>query len=348
MSASGAIPEHPYAFLVALEELTPRQRAVLLLRDVFDYGVAETADVLEMSEANVKTSLHRARRAMSAYDRNPTRPGRELAAKTRNALENLLAAISSSDAVACRSLLAEQVVLLSDGGDEFVAAKVPIVGRERVLKFEMGLMRVSGGSAVMVSTSPCAITSGTPAMSIAAPDQTGCAAGGDGNAGLPWAWRWCSARRALKARAMSGRLVGPGVFVDQLSQDRIGGNFTDMRVGAPCLTAGDVEYPVGRRQQHHRQIAGILRVPDQAAGLVAVQLRHGDIQKDDIGLEAPQQGKPLITVFRRLHFTTHLLQGMRHHHADGLGIVDDGHADATDVLGLVVIRHKVSRLCDSA
>ncbi len=135
-----------YAFLVALEALTPRQRAVLLLRDVFDYGVAETADVLGLSEANVKTSLHRARKAMSSYDRNPTRPGRVLAEKTKSALENLLAALSSSDAIACRSLLAENVVLLSDGGDEFVAAKVPIVGRERVIKFELGLMRVSGGS----------------------------------------------------------------------------------------------------------------------------------------------------------------------------------------------------------
>lgn len=135
-----------YAFLVALEALTPQQRAVLLLRDVFDYSVNETAEVLGLSEANVKTSLHRARKAMRDYDRNRSRPCQALAQKTRAALEGLLAAVSSGDATACRSLLAEQVVSLSDGGDEFVAAKVPVVGRERVAKFEMGIMRVGGGS----------------------------------------------------------------------------------------------------------------------------------------------------------------------------------------------------------
>src|SRR5690242_19315982 len=62
------------AFLVALEQLTPRQRAVLLLRDVFDYSVKETADALDLSEANVKTTHHRARNVMATYDRERIRP----------------------------------------------------------------------------------------------------------------------------------------------------------------------------------------------------------------------------------------------------------------------------------
>ncbi len=140
-----------YAFLIALEALTPQQRALLLLRDVFDYSVAETAEALDLSDSNVKTSLHRARKAMSSYDCSRTRPGRALADKTKQALESFLAALSANDVGACRSLLAEHVVSLSDGGDEFFAAKVPIVGRERVIKFELGLMRVSGGSVVDVS-----------------------------------------------------------------------------------------------------------------------------------------------------------------------------------------------------
>ena len=68
---------------VALEALTPKQRAVLLLRDVFDYPVAETAAALEMSEANVKTTHHRARRAMAAYDRARCIPTRDLRDRTR-------------------------------------------------------------------------------------------------------------------------------------------------------------------------------------------------------------------------------------------------------------------------
>lgn len=51
-----------FAFLLALELLTPTQRAVLLLRDVFDFNVAETAEVLHLTEQNVKTTHHRASR----------------------------------------------------------------------------------------------------------------------------------------------------------------------------------------------------------------------------------------------------------------------------------------------
>src|SRR6185436_15707102 len=57
-----------FAFLLALEALTPQQRAVLLLMDVFDYSVREAARALTMSEPNVKTTHHRARRVMARYD----------------------------------------------------------------------------------------------------------------------------------------------------------------------------------------------------------------------------------------------------------------------------------------
>lgn len=134
-----------YAFLIALEALTPQQRAVLLLRDVFDYSVENTASALGLSEANVKTSLHRARRAMNRYDRDRMPPTRGLAARTREALERFAAALTAGDVAACRALLAADAVSLSDGGDEFMAAKVPLVGRERVLKFHFGLVRVGGG-----------------------------------------------------------------------------------------------------------------------------------------------------------------------------------------------------------
>src|SRR5207253_2970137 len=56
------------AFLLALEWLTPRQRAVLLLRDVFDYSVQETGRALDLTQANVKVTHHRARQAMKAYE----------------------------------------------------------------------------------------------------------------------------------------------------------------------------------------------------------------------------------------------------------------------------------------
>ncbi len=140
-----------YAFLVALEALTPQQRAVLLLRDVFDYTVAETAQVLDLSEPNVKTSLHRARKAMRAYDGSNRTPTPELAQKTKDALEKLFQALMADDAEVCRELLDPDVVALSDGGDEFFAAKIPLIGRERVLKFHLNLARKSGAEISAVS-----------------------------------------------------------------------------------------------------------------------------------------------------------------------------------------------------
>jgi len=135
-----------YAFLVALEALTPRQRAVLLLRDVFDYSVEETAEVLALSAANVKTTLHRARRAMHDYDRRRCRPDRELRARTRAALESFLLALASQDAAAVERLLSDDVLAISDGGAEFSAAKAPVRGRDRVSRLFLGLLRKGGGA----------------------------------------------------------------------------------------------------------------------------------------------------------------------------------------------------------
>jgi RNA polymerase sigma factor (sigma-70 family) len=130
-----------YAFLLALEALTPLQRAVLLLRDVFDYTVAEAADALGVSEANVKTTHHRARRRMAAYDRRRALPTRERQARTRAALERFVAALAAADLPALEALLAESVRATSDGGGEFHAARVPIVGRTRVARFHWNIAR---------------------------------------------------------------------------------------------------------------------------------------------------------------------------------------------------------------
>jgi RNA polymerase sigma-70 factor (ECF subfamily) len=124
-----------FAFLLALEALTPKQRAVLLLRDVFDYSVTETADALGVSEPDVKTTHHRARRAMEAYDRERCRPTREVQERTRTVLAELMGAFARGDLAGAERQLAGDVVALSDGGGEFFAARVPVVGPARVAKF---------------------------------------------------------------------------------------------------------------------------------------------------------------------------------------------------------------------
>jgi RNA polymerase sigma-70 factor (ECF subfamily) len=130
-----------FAFLVALEALTAQQRAVLLLRDVLDYSVAEAAAALSLSEANVKTTHHRARRAMAAYDRTRMVPTAELAAATRAALERFLTAIVSQDAAAAEACLTEAARAVSDGGGEYRAALRPVRGRDRVARFLVGLQK---------------------------------------------------------------------------------------------------------------------------------------------------------------------------------------------------------------
>jgi RNA polymerase sigma-70 factor (ECF subfamily) len=128
-----------FAFLLALEALTPLQRAVLLLRDVFDYDVRETAQALDVTAANVKTTHHRARRAMDAYERRRVRPRAELAERTQRTLERFLVSLAAQDVSAIESLLADGVRSISDAGGEFAAAHNVVVGRDRVTRLLLGL-----------------------------------------------------------------------------------------------------------------------------------------------------------------------------------------------------------------
>lgn len=150
-----------FAFLLALEALSPSQRAVLLLRDVFDYSVRGTSEALELSEANVKTTHHRARETMEGYDRQRRIPSSEISARTQEALGSLLAALAQRDASRIEGLLADEVRALSDGGGHYAAALNPIEGRDRVLRFLLGisakhtdasfqLRELNGGPAVVI------------------------------------------------------------------------------------------------------------------------------------------------------------------------------------------------------
>ncbi|HXG68602.1 MAG TPA: sigma-70 family RNA polymerase sigma factor [Blastocatellia bacterium] len=133
-----------FAFLLALEALTPAQRAVLLLRDVFDYSTEETAQALSMSEANVKVLLHRARRRMRDYDKGRATPDAARRAATRRALEQFLLHLSSRNAEGLERLLTEDAVSIADGGGEVAAARFPIRGRDKVMRLMLGLAEKIG------------------------------------------------------------------------------------------------------------------------------------------------------------------------------------------------------------
>jgi RNA polymerase sigma-70 factor (ECF subfamily) len=135
-----------FAFLIALEALTPSQRAVLLLRDVFDYSTEETAQALACTETSVKVTLHRARRAMRDYDKERSKPDAARSEMTRRALEQFLLYLNSRDVKGLEKLLTAEVVNISDGGGEVAAALRPIQGRDKVIRLVTKLAEHYGAS----------------------------------------------------------------------------------------------------------------------------------------------------------------------------------------------------------
>ncbi|MGH2825811.1 MAG: RNA polymerase sigma-70 factor [Actinomycetota bacterium] len=118
------------AFLVLLESLSPAERAVLLLRDVFDYGYDEIAAIVGKSEANARQLAARARRRVGER-----RPRFESSREQRDILaRRFLAAAEEGDLGALETLLAHDVELHADGGGKAPAIARPLVGRSRVAR----------------------------------------------------------------------------------------------------------------------------------------------------------------------------------------------------------------------
>jgi RNA polymerase sigma-70 factor (ECF subfamily) len=123
------------AFLVLLERLTPTERAVFLLHDVFDYGFDEVADIVGKSETNCRQLAVRARLHV---DRN--RPRFETSQQRRDELASrFFEAVSEGDMDGLVSLLAADVVVYGDGGGVAPSWPAPILGRERVSKLLLAI-----------------------------------------------------------------------------------------------------------------------------------------------------------------------------------------------------------------
>jgi RNA polymerase sigma factor (sigma-70 family) len=154
----GRLESVSFAFLRAVEALTPSQRAVLLLRDVFDLSVRETAEALETTAGAVKTMLHRARSAMATYDAARAPATAEHRANALRMLRAYLIHAATGNGDALRALLHEDAVLLNDGGGEFLAGRKPVRGLRRILTFHRKTRR--GGRPRLAFT----LLNGTPAL----------------------------------------------------------------------------------------------------------------------------------------------------------------------------------------
>ncbi len=132
------------AFLLALEALSPRQRAAIILSDVFDLPAREVALHLQTSEANVRQLQHRGRAALVGYDSARVKINEHTQQQNRQALEGFFSALATGDIAAAQGLLAPEVKVLTDGGGTFRAAMVPIHGAERAVVFFTRLLEMRG------------------------------------------------------------------------------------------------------------------------------------------------------------------------------------------------------------
>lgn len=116
------------AFLLLLERLTAVERAVFLLREVFEYEYSEIAAILELTEANCRQILRRARQHISAG-----RPRfRTSEQEQKDLVQRFLSATTKGDMDGLIALLAEDVVLHGDGGGKAIAVREAIHGAKNV------------------------------------------------------------------------------------------------------------------------------------------------------------------------------------------------------------------------
>lgn len=124
------------AVLVVLQTLTPVERAVFLLREVFGYAYAEIAEAVGKSEAAVRQSAHRAREHVRARRPRFTAD----ASEQRAVAEKFLAACAGGDLREVLELLAPDVVSWSDGGGVVTAARRPLHGPDHVARWLLGVL----------------------------------------------------------------------------------------------------------------------------------------------------------------------------------------------------------------
>lgn len=144
------------ALMLVLETLSPTERAVFVLREVFDFGYDEIAAAVDRTPAAVRQIAHRARGHVDARRPRSVVSARE----TRAALESFRRALESGNPQALLDVLAPEVVLLGDGGGIKRAALRPVVGAEKVVRYILGGI---GRTDAAITIGPT-VLNGSPAL----------------------------------------------------------------------------------------------------------------------------------------------------------------------------------------
>jgi len=146
------------ALMLVLETLSPTERAVFVLHEVFDVGYDEIAAAIEKTPAAVRQIAHRARQHVDA--RRP----REVvtATQSRAVLDSFRHALATGDLQGLLDVLAPDVILIADGGGIKQASPRPIVGAGKVVRFIRGGLTKTAGSVTAVPT----VVNGNPALAL--------------------------------------------------------------------------------------------------------------------------------------------------------------------------------------
>jgi RNA polymerase sigma-70 factor (ECF subfamily) len=154
------------AMLVLLESLSPEQRAVLLLHDVFDYRYPEIAAIIGKSEANVRQLATRARRHVEER-----RPRFESSREQREQLaRRFFAAVREGDVAGLEALLAHDVTLTGDGGGKVPALARSLHGRSRVARTILNWVKL-GARIPGASIRPAQVNGGPGALLLDASER---------------------------------------------------------------------------------------------------------------------------------------------------------------------------------
>jgi RNA polymerase sigma-70 factor (ECF subfamily) len=138
------------AMLVVLETLSPLERAVFVLGDVFGYGHAEIAELLDRDPAAVRQLAHRARQHVQSR-----RPRYSTDEATRaDVVARFLTAAGGGDLGEMMTLLAPDVVAWSDGGGKVTAARRPVVGADNVARWLLGVLAKPAAQGMEIEVLP--------------------------------------------------------------------------------------------------------------------------------------------------------------------------------------------------
>ncbi|MFD0680495.1 MULTISPECIES: RNA polymerase sigma-70 factor [unclassified Paenibacillus] len=127
-----------YALLVVLQQLNPVERAVFLLREVLLYEYSEIADILDKTETNCRKIYSRVKPKIQQEMEDPLSSSNSISHK-KDLVNSFLHASRTGDFASFVHLLADEAVLISDGGGKRRAAIFPITGRERIQAFLEGI-----------------------------------------------------------------------------------------------------------------------------------------------------------------------------------------------------------------